>query len=102
MTENSEIDCTACAKYVRAEFPRGTGCKRDADYRRIAPARQACGGKDYEAAQALADPQPARQQHDMDLCPLCAGAGELLTPNGETAWCGACAGTGENDQEGKP
>ncbi|MFA7429896.1 MAG: hypothetical protein WCZ23_07045 [Rhodospirillaceae bacterium] len=27
---------------------------------------------------ALADPQPARQAHDTDICPSCAAAGWLL------------------------
>lgn len=39
----------------------------------------------------------ARAPFDIGLCPLCLGAGELVTPEGVRAWCGACAGTGDAD-----
>lgn len=40
---------------------------------------------------------PARSPYDIDICPLCLGAGELVTPKGGRAWCGACAGAGDAD-----
>lgn len=50
------------------------------------------------AARLLADgPPPARMPHDIDLCPLCLGIGDLPMPDGARAWCGACAGTGDAD-----
>ncbi|KJS38258.1 MAG: hypothetical protein VR70_10515 [Rhodospirillaceae bacterium BRH_c57] len=69
----------------------------------IISARSVEMARQSRAARLLVQGVPtARLPHDVDLCPLCFGDGELVTPNGETAWCGACAGTGETDGEGRP
>lgn len=40
--------------------------------------------------------RPAFQEADVTLCPICCGAGEVTTPDGQVCRCGGCQGTGED------